>query len=104
MVDDIQGDLPEAIRKIRTQWNQGGALVGNGTRRGRCYVSTGMPGGELNRSHARLILNRIRQFLGYSPPPLMDLLIKDAQKVHRQRLVLQERLATGIQPRTAEVA
>ncbi|MFC6720498.1 IS4 family transposase [Halobacteriaceae bacterium SHR40] len=56
------------------------------------------------RSHAQLILDRLRQFLGYSPPPLLDRLIEDAQKIHQQRLVLQERLATGIQPRTAEVA
>jgi len=56
------------------------------------------------RSHAQLILDRLRQFLGYSPPPLLDRLIEDARKIHQQRLVLQERLATGIQPRTAEVA
>lgn len=56
------------------------------------------------RSHAQLILDRLRQFLGYSPPPLLDRLIEDARKIHQQRLVLQERLATSIQPRTAEVA
>jgi putative transposase len=56
------------------------------------------------RSHAQLILDRLRQFLGYSPPPLLDRLIEDARKIHQQRLVLQERLATGIQPRTAEMA
>ena len=56
------------------------------------------------RSHAQLILDRLRQFLGYSPPPLLDRLIEDAQKIHQQRPILQERLATVIQPRTAEVA
>ena len=56
------------------------------------------------RSHAQLILDRLRQFLAYSPPSLLDRLIEDAGKIHQQRLVLQERLATGIQPRTAEVA
>ena len=56
------------------------------------------------RSHAQLILGRLRQFLGYTPPPLLDRLIEDAQKIHQQRPILQERLATVIQPRTAEVA
>jgi len=32
------------------------------------------------RSHAQLILDRLRQFLGYSPPPLLDRLIEDAKK------------------------
>jgi putative transposase len=56
------------------------------------------------RSHAQHILDRLRQFLGYTPPPLLDRLIEGAQKIHQQRPILQERLATVIQPRTAEVA
>jgi len=53
------------------------------------------------RSLAQFILHRLGTYLGYSPPPLLDLLIKEAQKIHQQRLILQERLATVIQP-TAE--
>jgi len=56
------------------------------------------------RSHAQLILNNLRQFLGYSPPPLLKRLIEDAQKIHQQRPILQERLALVTQPRSAEVA
>ena len=56
------------------------------------------------RSHAQLILNRLRRFLGDSPPPLLDRFIKNAQKIHQQRLVLQEHLAISIQPRTVEMA
>jgi putative transposase len=51
------------------------------------------------RSHAQLILHELGEFLGYSPPPLLDRLIEDAQKIHRQRPILQETLATATQPR-----
>jgi putative transposase len=53
------------------------------------------------RSHAKLILHRLGRFLGYSPPPLLERLVEDAQKIHQQRPILQERLATVTQP-TAE--
>jgi len=53
---------------------------------------------------AQFILDRLRQFLAYTPPPLLDRLIEDAQEIHQQSQILQERLATVIQPRTAEVA
>jgi len=39
------------------------------------------------------------EFLGYSPPPLLNGLIEDAQKIHKQRPILQETLATATQPR-----
>ena len=51
------------------------------------------------RSHAQLILTNLSEFLGYSPPPLLERLIEDAQKIHQQRQVLQETLATVTQPR-----
>ncbi|MEZ3165603.1 IS4 family transposase [Halorubrum sp. E3] len=51
------------------------------------------------RSHAQLILHELGEFLGYSPPPLLDRLIEDAQKIHQQRPILQETLATATQPR-----
>ncbi|MDL0131018.1 IS4-like element ISH8A family transposase [Halobacterium salinarum] len=51
------------------------------------------------RSHAQLILHELGEFLGYSPPPLLDRLIEDAQKIHKQRPILQETLATTTQPR-----
>ncbi|MDB2272402.1 IS4 family transposase [Halorubrum ezzemoulense] len=51
------------------------------------------------RSHAQLILRELGEFLGYSPPPLLDRLIEDAQKIHKQRPILQETLATATQPR-----
>jgi IS4 transposase len=51
------------------------------------------------RSHAQLILSELGQFLGYSPPPLLERLIEDAQKIHQQRPILQETLATATQPR-----
>ena len=53
------------------------------------------------RSHAQLILRELREYLAYSPPPLLQRLIKDAQKIHKQRPILQEQLATTIQS-TAE--
>ncbi|MFC4986269.1 IS4 family transposase [Saliphagus infecundisoli] len=51
------------------------------------------------RSHAQLILHELGEHLGYSPPPLLERLIEDAQKIHRERPILQETLATATQPR-----
>ncbi|ELY59280.1 transposase (ISH8) [Natronococcus jeotgali DSM 18795] len=51
------------------------------------------------RSHAQLILHELGEYLGYSPPPLLERLIEEAQKIHKQRLILQETLATAAQPR-----
>ena len=51
------------------------------------------------RSHAQLILYELGECLGYSPPPLLERLIEDAQKIHKQRPILQETLATATQPR-----
>ncbi len=51
------------------------------------------------RSHAQLILHELGEYLGYSPPPLLERLIDDAQKIHKQRPILQETLATATQPR-----
>ena len=48
---------------------------------------------------AQLILHELGEYLGYSPPPLLEQLIEDAQKIHQQRPVLQETLATATQPR-----
>jgi len=53
------------------------------------------------RSLAQLILRQLGEYLGYSPPPLLELLIREARKIHQQRPILQERLATVTQP-TAE--
>jgi len=39
------------------------------------------------------------EFLGYSPPPLLNRLIEDSQKIHKQRPILQETLATATQAR-----
>ncbi|ELY62439.1 IS4 family transposase [Natronococcus jeotgali] len=50
------------------------------------------------RSHAQLILRDLREYLAYSPQPLLQRLIEDAQKIHQQRPILQEQLATTIQP------
>jgi len=46
------------------------------------------------RSHAQLNLCTLSHHLGYSPQPLLERLIEDAQKIHQQRPILQERLAT----------
>ena len=54
---------------------------------------------SVTQLYAHLILHELGEFLGYSPPPLLDRLIEDAQKVHKQRPVLQETLATATQPR-----
>jgi putative transposase len=40
------------------------------------------------RSHAQLILSELGEFLGYSPPPLLERLIEDAQKIHQHRPIL----------------
>jgi len=40
------------------------------------------------RSHDQLILHELGEFLGYSPPPLLEQLIEDAQKIHQQRPIL----------------
>ena len=50
------------------------------------------------RSHARLIISGFGTFLGYSSPPPSEQLIEDAQKIHQQRPILQETLATATQP------
>ena len=47
------------------------------------------------RSHAQFILHDLRQHLGYSPPPLLERMAEDAQKIHQERPILQERLATA---------
>lgn len=52
------------------------------------------------RSLAPLILDRLRVYLGYSPPDLLDLLCREAQKIHQERLILHERLATATQHTT----
>ena len=54
------------------------------------------------RSHAEVILYRLGDYLGYSPRPLLDRLVKEAQKVHQERQILQEELVTAMQP-TVEV-
>jgi putative transposase len=51
------------------------------------------------RSHAQLILHELGEYLGYSPPPMLERLIEDAQKIHQTRPILQETLATATQPR-----
>jgi len=53
------------------------------------------------RSHAQLILHELSQHLGYSPPPLLDRMAEDAQKIHQERPILQERLATATQQEEA---
>ena len=49
---------------------------------------------------AQLLLHELGEYLGYSPPPLLERLTEDAQKIHQQRPILQEMLATATQPRT----
>jgi len=51
------------------------------------------------RSHAQLILSKLGEFFGYSPQPLLEQLIEDAQKIHQQRPILQGTLSTATQPR-----
>ena len=52
------------------------------------------------RSHAQRILKRLSDYLDYSPPPLLERMAADAQKIHQERPILQERLATVAQPTT----
>ena len=40
------------------------------------------------RSHAQLILHEPSEYLGYSPPPLLERSVEDAQKIHKQRPIL----------------
>ena len=40
------------------------------------------------RSHAQLVLQELGGYLGYSPPPLLERLIEDAQEIHKQRPIL----------------
>ena len=40
------------------------------------------------RLHAQLIFHKLGEFLGYSPPPLLEGLIEDAQDIHQQRPIL----------------
>ncbi|WP_435079798.1 IS4 family transposase [Halococcus sp. AFM35] len=49
------------------------------------------------RSHAQQILKRLSDYLDYSPPPLLDRMAADAQKIHQERPILQERFATATQ-------
>jgi putative transposase len=49
------------------------------------------------RSHAQHNLHELSKHLGYSPPPLIDRMAEDAQKIHQRRPILQERLATTTQ-------
>ena len=44
------------------------------------------------RSPAQLILHELGEYLGYFPPPLLERLIEGAQKIHKQRPILQELL------------
>ena len=53
----------------------------------------------LFRPHAQLTIHELGEYLGYSSPPLLERLIEDAQKIHKQRPILQETLATATQPR-----
>jgi len=56
-------------------------------------------GGDLPVARPVIILHELGEYLGYSPPPLLERLIEDAQKIHQQRPILQETLATATQPR-----
>jgi len=47
----------------------------------------------------QLILYELDGCPGYSSPPLLVRRIEDAQKIHEQRPILQETLATATQPR-----
>jgi putative transposase len=51
------------------------------------------------RSHAQLILQELGEFVGYSPPPLLERLLEVAQTIHTQRSIFQETLATVTHPR-----
>ena len=47
------------------------------------------------RSQAQQILKRLSDYLDYSPPPLLDRMVADVQKIHQQRSILQKRFATA---------
>jgi hypothetical protein len=49
------------------------------------------------RSHAQLILHGLSQYLSYPPPPLIDRMAEDVQKIHQDQPTLYERLATTTQ-------
>ena len=36
----------------------------------------------------QLILRDLSQYLGYSPPPLLERMAEDAQKIHQERPIL----------------
>jgi hypothetical protein len=48
-------------------------------------------------SHAQLIHHELSQHLGYTPPSLINRMAEDGQKIHQERPILQERLATATQ-------
>jgi len=50
-------------------------------------------------SHTQLILHKPSEYLGYSPPPLLEWLIEVDRKIHKRQPILQETLATATQPR-----
>lgn len=52
-------------------------------------------------SHAQLILHELSQHLGYLPPPMLERMAEDAQKIHQERPILQEELATATQQEEA---
>jgi len=41
-----------------------------------------------SRSHVQFILHGLGDFLGYSPPSLLDRPIEDAQKIYKQQSIL----------------
>jgi hypothetical protein len=43
----------------------------------------------------------LSQHLGYTPPPLIDRMAEDGQKIHQERTILQERLAIATQQEMA---
>jgi len=47
---------------------------------------------------AQRILKRLSNYLDYSPPPLLERMAADAQKIHQERPILQEWLGTVAQP------
>ncbi len=49
------------------------------------------------RSHAQLILDKLREYLAYSSSSLLQRLIEGGRKIHQQRPLLQEQLATILQ-------
>ena len=53
------------------------------------------------RSHAQRILQDRSQHLGYSPPPLLERMAEDAQKIHQERPIVQESLTTATQQENA---